>query len=275
MNAKQNKSWNKGAKIGSRAVGTSVGALLGGPAGAATGNAIGAGLDPLVEHLFPVFNDNYLVKENISSGTMADNYQYGKTDDSYSMTNKTIDPLEDFTKGTGYWDTGMQLVGVAGGVANNNYKKGVEVAGKALLMGGTGGAVAGLGGMEAATGSGLLAETPIDANSKTLNLLDGVTDETERGNIVQENKKDYSKGNFFQNISDALGNRQQKRADRNQNLSDDVLFRDMDEEAEWESNPNKTHSFWNEDNTRYNPLGGQKRNRFNFFNRRNKNIPSY
>ena len=274
MNAKQNKSWNKGAKVGARVGGSILGSPKG-PGGAAAGYSAGAGLDPVINSLFPVFDENFLMKTNLSTGTMADNYQYGKTEDSFAIENVNRDPLEDFNKTMAYADTGVKVAGSLYDKAQDNFKKGVEIGSKVVLTGGAGGAAAGMGGMEAATGSGLLAETPIDANSKTLNLLDGVTDETERGNIVQENKKDYSKGNFFQNISDALGNRQQKRADRNQNLSDDILFRDMDEEAEWESNPNKTHSFWNEDNTRYNPLGGQKRNRFNFFNRRNKNIPSY
>ncbi len=145
MSQRGNKNAQKWGKGISRGVGAAIGGIAGGgsPQAIALGAQVGGLLDPLYDYMYPVYHENHLIKKNIGSGTMSDNYQYGKTEDSFSMDFMSKDPMEKFNKILGHVDTGIQLGGMIGGdlsgLAKKNFTEGTKAA-SGILTGGVGGA---------------------------------------------------------------------------------------------------------------------------------------
>lgn len=145
MSQRGNKNAQKWGKGISRGVGAAIGGIAGGgnPQAIALGAQVGGSLDPLYDYMYPVYHENHLIKKNIGSGTMSDNYQYGKTEDSFSMDFMSKDPMEEFNKILGHVDTGIQLGGMIGGnlsgMAKKNFTEGTKAA-SGILTGGVGGA---------------------------------------------------------------------------------------------------------------------------------------
>ena len=217
MTRNQMTNWNKGTKVGTRAVGATAGAIAtGGVGAAATGYGIGALTDPLVDAILPTFTNTQMVKHNISTGTIADNYQYGKTDDAYSLTSsQSKDPMEKFNKGLNYADTAVSLIGgVVGGVQSAGKLTGGELGGELATKVGTD-ALATSSDELAMTASGELSKNSINT------LFNKIPTDEVKKNI---------KNSIFENISDWAYKNKQKSIQDEKDLWDEQVDNDMQDE---------------------------------------------
>lgn len=158
MTRAEQTNWNKNLRLGTRGVGAAAGFAIGGTKGAALGYKVGSMADPIINELFQTFDTQHKIKQNISRGTMADSYTYGKTQDAYSLTDYTPEnTMERFDKGLDIADTAVDIyssisgfAGKGGGTGTGGFM-GAEGAMKgevdmATLMRGTEGATGATGG---------------------------------------------------------------------------------------------------------------------------------
>lgn len=268
-------NWNKNAKMYTRGVGAATGLIAssGNPQAAAFGYQIGSMADPVINYLLPAFDSQSLVKHNISSGTIADNYQYGKTDDAYSLVmDEYKDPLAKFEKGLNIADTAVGIYSSVGGITGGlGGTMDITSGAKATQDMATASSV-GADGLSVDMLSQKTTTPTFDFNNKTIEQI------TQHNNQIVPEKKKMNISDWWSKIDDKIYNKQKENDNQSNDAWNEMVDKDIEQETFFNTSEQIPEFYDNNANETVGYTNDTTKNLFkniqSYF-RRKKNVPSF